>query len=294
MRPILALLLCVMTGVAFAEPQQIADPTFDTRVERPILSREQPGMLFDEAHHNVHHADTTYRAFAELVRNDGARLAVNRAKFTPGLLARYRILVIAGPLGGSLQDEKQAASPAFTRAEIDAVRGWVRRGGGLFLLTDHEPVASASAGLVAALGVLPGRAAVLDPAHRLENMYPSNILATRDNGLLRTHPVTCRVERVLVFGGQSLAFPAGTAVVGLGASARTENKTRPRGNGQVGAFRFGRGRVIITGDMGMLSAQMVVDGEQKTPWGMNWPGIDNRQLLLNGIRWLAGHDPCRT
>lgn len=163
----------------------------------------------------------------------------------------------------------------------------------LLLLTDHEPVASASAGLVSAFGVTPGKIVVLDPDHHLVNMYSTNVLATRGNGLLRQHLVDCGVDRVLVFGGQSLSFPRTSVVIGLGASAHVEKGGAPAGNGQLAAFRYGRGRVVITGDMGMFSAQLMVDGDQKTPWGMNWPNIDNRRLVLNSVRWLAGHAPCR-
>ena len=292
-RSFFGLLLCSFAALASAQPQQIADPNFDTRVPRPFLVKDRPKLLFDEGHHNVHRADRTYRAFVELVTNDGARLAVNRTKFTAKSLASYRLLVIAGPLGAAIEDEKRAATAAFTKAEIEAVQRWVRRGGGLLLLTDHEPVASASAGLVSAFGARPEKTVVLDPGHRLENMYSANILATKDNGLLRRTPVTCDVQRVLVFGGQSLSFPPGSVVIGLGSTAHIEKGGAPAGDGQMAAFRYGRGRVVITGDMGMMSAQLMVEGDEKNPWGMNWPGIDNRQLLLNTVRWLAGHKPCR-
>jgi hypothetical protein len=58
------------------------------------------------------------------------------------------------------------------------------------------------------------------------------------------------------------------------------------------AFRLGRGRVVVTGEAAMLSAQVVTeesaDGKSTHPWGMNWPGLDNRQLALNVARWLTG------
>jgi len=53
------------------------------------------------------------------------------------------------------------------------------------------------------------------------------------------------------------------------------------------ALTFGRGRVVVTGDMGMLSAQLVTENGVTGPWGMNVPGVDNRQLVLNIVRWLA-------
>ena len=270
--------------------QQVPDLEFDARVPDPQLARERPGLLFDEAHFNVHRTDTTYRAFADLVRNDGARIAVNRERFRAESLAPYRMLVVAGALGAPIEDRDRAQAPAFTSEEVAAVRQWVERGGGLLLLTDHEPVASATAALVEAFGVAPSRQVVVDSDHRFEDFYPTNVLATPGNGLLRTHPATCGVERALVFGGQSLTFPDDAVLIGIGDSARTaDSEARPAGNGQAGAFRFGRGRVVITGDMGMLSAQRVVDDAQSNPWGMNVPGIDNRRLVLNLVRWLAGH-----
>ena len=48
----------------------------------------------------------------------------------------------------------------------------------------------------------------------------------------------------------------------------------------------------MTGEAGMLSAQVVTEegatGKESHPWGMNWPGLDNRQLALNLSHWLTG------
>lgn len=52
---------------------------------------------------------------------------------------------------------------------------------------------------------------------------------------------------------------------------------------QATAFKYGKGRVIVTGEAAMLTAQ-VSNGEKA---GMNVPGIDNRQLVLNMVRWLT-------
>ena len=48
----------------------------------------------------------------------------------------------------------------------------------------------------------------------------------------------------------------------------------------------GGGRVVILGEAAMLSAQ--VGGPNQTKFGMNYPGIDNRQLALNIMHWLSG------
>ena len=51
------------------------------------------------------------------------------------------------------------------------------------------------------------------------------------------------------------------------------------------AFAFGRGRVVVMGEAGMLPAQLA--GADKKPFGMNRPGIDNRQLVLNIMHRLS-------
>ncbi len=73
---------------------------------------------------------------------------------------------------------------------------------------------------------------------------------------------------------------------------RPPDPTTPRklvsaaGRAQGVALKFGKGRVIVLGEAGMLSAQVV--GQERRPFGMNRPGIDNRQLALNIMHWLSG------
>lgn len=57
------------------------------------------------------------------------------------------------------------------------------------------------------------------------------------------------------------------------------------GGFQAAALRFGRGRVLVLGDAGMIRATH--DGSGR-PVGMNAGGIDNRQFALNAMRWLVG------
>jgi hypothetical protein len=54
------------------------------------------------------------------------------------------------------------------------------------------------------------------------------------------------------------------------------------------ALKYGKGRVVITGEAGMLSAQILREGQASYPFGMNVPGFDNRQLALNLFHWLSG------
>ena len=50
------------------------------------------------------------------------------------------------------------------------------------------------------------------------------------------------------------------------------------------ALTFGKGRVVVMGEAAELSAQLI--GTER--FGMNTPGLDNRQLALNIMHWLSG------
>ena len=103
---------------------------------------------------------------------------------------------------------------------------------------------------------------------------------------------------MVAFGGQSLKSSHDvTCLLALGVAAfevrpPSREHTTPVGDCMAMAFTLGRGRVVVTGEAGMLSAQLVTeegaDGKATHPWGMNWPGIDNRQFALNIARWLTG------
>jgi hypothetical protein len=58
------------------------------------------------------------------------------------------------------------------------------------------------------------------------------------------------------------------------------------GRAQAIVLNFGKGRVVALAEAAMLSAQVV--GPQRMKFGMNRPGIDNRQFALNIMHWLSG------
>jgi hypothetical protein len=52
---------------------------------------------------------------------------------------------------------------------------------------------------------------------------------------------------------------------------------------------YGDGRVVVLGEAGMLSAQLVrFPNGRETRFGMNVPGNDNQQFALNVLHWLSG------
>jgi len=279
--------------------QQIADPHFNARVEHPAYTKNYPRVLFDEAHNNFHTTTGRYKPFADLIFNDGYHVAVNRKPFAKESLQTFKILVIANALGAEDMDDEGADSPAFSAEECDAVRDWIRGGGAFLFIADHAPFGAAADILAKRLGVDMSKGFTEDPANAdPETKIPSVIVYSRQNHLLADHPVTNgrndseRVIRIIAFTGQSLKGPEGSdAFMKLADTAVDNIPSTPKSSSAAGraqgiAFRFGKGRVIVLGEAGMLTAQ--VTGSDNRPFGMNIPDIDNKQLALNIMHWLSG------
>src|SRR5215813_6887497 len=133
----------LIVGLALVGFQQMADPEFDAKVARPAYTSTHPKVLIDEAHKNFHTAGRGYKPFADLLTNDGYQVLPNKEKFQESALKGVDILVIANalPSGIFLPDASKAA---FTEAECDAVRDWVRDGGSLLFIADHAPIGEAN------------------------------------------------------------------------------------------------------------------------------------------------------
>ncbi|HEY0004216.1 MAG TPA: hypothetical protein VGB17_05350 [Pyrinomonadaceae bacterium] len=280
---------------------QMADPNFNAKVEHPAYTKSGPKVLFDEAHNNFHTASGRYKPFADLVTNDGYRITPNKQKFSRESLKGYAMLVISNAIGAAQMNALGASNAAFTDEECDAVREWVRAGGSLLLIADHSPMGAANQSLAQRFGVEMSKACTIDRSnYDKESENPGFIVYTRESGRLLDHALTRgrnggeRVNRIITFTGQSLKGPAeSVAFLKLAETARDvmpgedeEKGASAAGRAQGIALKFGKGRVIVLGEAGMLSAQIV--GPQHLPFGMNRPGIDNRQLALNIMHWLSG------
>lgn len=298
-----ALRPAALASQARPEPRQElqpADTVFDAAVARPAYARGSgPTVAIDEAHHNFHTAGGRYRPFAELLRNDGFRVRRHTQPFSPGSLAGVDVLVIANALGPLRVDAPPA--PAFTRAEEDALEAWVRGGGRLLLVADHEPMGAAVMGFATRLGVDMSAGRTFDDPHSdWTSGSPSWLVFQRDTGaLLGDHAITRgrdsteRIRRVVTFTGQSLRGPPGsTSLLRLapGAVDVVAGRQVPAdGRAQAVAFELGAGRVVVFGEAALLTAQVAsAPGVPDRRYGFTWPNTDDRQLALNTVRWLGG------
>jgi hypothetical protein len=293
----LLVLLTAMPALVFCQQQQ-ADPNFDTKVARPAYTTTHPKVLFDEAHNNFHTVSARYKPFADLATNDGYVLTPNKEKFQQSTLAGYDILVIANALGSEQNAAAGGDNPAFTEDECDAVREWVRGGSALLLIADHSPFGGAAANLGARFGVDMSKGYAADPVnYQRIALNTSWVVYSRRNKALTDHPITRgrdnneRINLVMSFTGQSLKGPKeSVALLKLSADAydvldinapERAKIVSAAGRAQALAMPFGKGRVIVFGEAAMLTAQNV-------NFGMNYPGTDNKQFMLNVMHWLSG------
>jgi hypothetical protein len=267
---------------------QRADPDFDTRVSNPAFTLRHPKVLFDEAHRNLHTTTGLFKPFADLITHDGFAVTANANKFSSAVLSGFDLLVIANARG------EEGGGSAFDDQEIEAVVAWVKAGGSLFFIADHTPMGGWAEKLSAGFGVGMSKGYTDDPQHR--DPVLKDLLFTRENKLLENHALTNgrnrseRVSRIVSFTGQSLSIPrGGVAVLKLGDTAydefpNSDKKVPAAGRAQLVALKFGKGRVIVSGEAAMFTAQIAPNGEK---FGMNAAGIDNRQFTLNVMHWLG-------
>jgi len=279
--------------------QQVADPEFKASVPHPAYAKTGPRVLIDEAHNNADTANGRYKPFADLIAEDGYYVVPSRKAFTRESLATFKVMVVANALGAEDVDDEGADHSAFTDDECDAVREWVKNGGALLLVAGHPPFGGAADTLAKRFGVEMSNGNTVDEAHTVPDANDSGyIVYSRENGLLLDHPITQgrndseKINRVIVFTGQSLKGPEGSGVFLKLADSATDKIPAPgkdvsaAGRAQGIALKFGKGRVVVLAEPAMISA--LISGREKSAAGMNYPGVDNKQLTLNIMHWLSG------
>ena len=283
---------------------QKPDSTFDSSVLDPAYHSIHPRVLHDEGHRNFHKANGTFSPFVQVLTNDGYLVDVNRDAFRADVLKTCDVLIVVTPKGAPEKDD-----PAFTEEECTVVEKWVRAGGSLLLVAEHHPIGGAVQILAAQFGVSVTNGYVMDPLHfRGSEKYMDELVFSRENKFLGDHPILNgrrqdeKVNTVVSFTGPSLLGPDSSSVLLRLSDAametvkdsswskdgkhysRFQDSIPAKGRNQGLAMPYGQGRVIVLGEAGMLSAQMDDRGNK---FGMNLPGLDNKQFVLNMIHWLS-------
>lgn len=280
--------------------QQVADTSFN-----PVLKHSEysfgkgPVVFVDEGHNNFHTAGERYMPFAKLIARDGYNVKGYAGEFELSRLKEARILVIANALNRINVINWYLPTPsAFTPAEIDVLKSWVKNGGSLFLIADHMPMGGAAADLADAFGFKFTNGFAMDTVNRGPSFFYRNDNTLLSNLLTNGRNADESVSKVVTFTGQAFRIPAeATPILRLDSrytllesdtawifNSRTRY-TSIDGWSQGAYMRFGRGRLVIFGEAAMFTAQIA--GPAKTPVGMNAAYADeNYKLLLNIIHWL--------
>jgi hypothetical protein len=309
---------CLVASLLWAPgraQEQTGDLNWRPTVAAPAYIADGPLIRVDEGHGSVQTINGRYAGFATLARADGYRVDAGRGRLdAPGALNDVEVLVISNP--ASPRDNSGRVS-AFDEAEVEAVARWVEGGGSLLLAADHAPHGAAAEALAARFGVGMGKGYLFQigrdgPTTNLD--YPRPALA--DHPIITGREPSEAVEVVRTFTGQSLMAPAGATILiatdvharetpdlptlqrlnvrfeaGEPAAALIAELTRPALPAQGLAFTFGEGRVVVLGEAGMLTAQIVRyplgEGGELLRFGLNTEGHDGQQFVLNALHWLS-------
>jgi len=272
---------------------QCADLSGLEPIKNPAYISNSPVILLDEGHGNFHTIEGRYKPFAQLLTADGYRLRPSTGKLSAENLAAADVLVIAN-----------AVDP-LSKAEINAVVAWVKEGKSLLLVADHPPFSSPLQELCLCFGVDLGGMWTFDPAQKEPDApHASWIRYRRAKGALGEHPIfegrypRERINVITLFTGQSMDSKTGTPLLKLSDSAQ-DYETREQakkgiegksaaGRAQAVAVEFEKGRIVVLGEAGMLTAQAVrFLFFTIKKFGFNLPGNDNRQFVLNIMHWLT-------
>jgi hypothetical protein len=282
--------------------QQVADTAFNPVILQPEYAvGKGPVVAIDEGHSNFHTADGRYLPFARLLRSDGYVVSGYSGRFRASKLKDAGILVIANALNKINVVNWYLPTPsAFTAREIETVRKWIERGGSLFLIADHMPFGGAAENLAAAFGFRFTNGFAIDTATRGQAFF------YRNDGSMLSCPLTNgrnsneTISKVVTFTGQAFQIPEGAKSV-LKFDERYlllepdtawvfDESTRftPINGWSQGAFmKYGKGRIVMSGEAAMFSAQL--GGPSQTRMGMNSDiAEENYKFLLNIIHWLDG------
>jgi hypothetical protein len=233
-------LALALTGLVWLfVPTPGVDASYAPRLKHPHF-RRGPVVLIDEAHGNTHTLRGLYRPLSRLLAAAGYRVGRNRQDFIAPALETTTVLIVANP-------------DALARSEIEALRQWVRDGGGLFLIADHI------ADHVRATGPL-ARSFGIEITAKLT----SSALSPEPSGIL--HPIRAgrqeydeSVQQLSLIPGPVINTidPAASEVIPSRAAAST----------------YGRGRAVVFTGADAFASRIAI--------------ADNDQLALNIILWLC-------
>ena len=278
-----------LTGCA----QQRPDKDFDPGLKQPLFPKGQgPVMLIDAGHHNFHTLEERFAPFGKVAVASGFQVKSISRKFEKDQLKDAKILVIANALHEeNIEAWEQPVHPAFSDEEVAVIKDWVSDGGRLFLIADHMPFPGAASNLAAAFGY------EFYDGFAMRRPRKNYDLFSRNNQMLQSNSLTEGIDSIVSFTGQAFQIPDdATAVLTLDSNYwvlmpevawqfNDQMKMQPAaGLSQLAYSRFGKGKVVVSGEAAMFTAQ--VAGKVMVCINADF-APNNLPILFNILEWLT-------
>jgi hypothetical protein len=300
MKYLILLIVFIFPNWSFS--QQISDSTYNPIIQNPEYNTGMGSVVFiDEGHNNFHTKNGRYKAFSNLLERDGYNVVEYKGVFKKNELSKGKILVVSNALNKINVENWFLPTPsAFTKSEIKVVKEWVYNGGSLFLIADHMPMAGAAENLAAEFGFVFTNGFVFDSIKNGQIYFSTKTGTLVESAITKGKDSSECVKQIVSFTGQGFRIPDDAISIlkfdknyncllpDTAWVFNEETKKIDVAGWSQGAYeKFGKGRVVVSGEAAMFTAQLA--GPQKIKVGMNSEdAIENFQLLLNIIHWLDG------
>ncbi len=232
-----------------------------------LPAAQKPVVWFDQAHGQAFRIDRQgplhLTDFARLLIEQGSIAETSRQPLDSGMLDQARALVLSG------------AFRPYSESEIEAVTGFLRRGGRLVVMLHIAPPVG---NLLHRLGVDFSNG-VIREQERILGGDPLNFQVVD----LADHPVLAGLRRFNIYGGWALTStgPGCRVIARTGPRAWVDldrNRRLSRGDamqrfGVAVAGNLGKGRFVVFADDAIFQNRFLPE---------------NRRLAVNLARWLLG------
>lgn len=289
-------LLLISLPFTSCSQQQEVDRDFTPQISKPLYGQDKgPLMLIDGGHYNFHTLEDKFAPFGKVAAMDGFIVKSISGEIQAGDLKNVKILVIANALNEkNVNSWRQPVYSAFTAEEIKTINSWVKNGGRLFLIADHMPFAGAAANLAKPFGFTFYDGFAMRKPKTKFDMFTFASATLLHNNITDMHGAT---DSIVTFTGQGFKMPDGaTSIITLDSNYKIlqpkvawefndQMKITPAsGLSQLAYYNYGTGKVVVSGEAAMFTAQRV--GEIKI--GINSAfAPNNLKLLLNILQWLS-------
>ena len=256
------------------------------------ITRRFPKILFDESHQQAWSIDLTkaslmnpaqpkdscYSLAARRLQKEGFRVERQiEGHFDQKALLGVSVVVLPHFSEPSFELTTGNGVHRLTTSEIEALVMYVKNGGGLVVLAEHEhdKYGNNLNNLLDNFGLKVTHTAVVDPGKNHNNVAAW----VRPNIYKEIKSIATKVEDIILYRAGIIAsardmvkgeeFPDGFAVI-----ARSSETAQPANAPMIVATKYGAGRVIVVADSDIFGDDSVTDA-------------DNLQLFANIVTWAS-------